>query len=270
MDDEGQSRNWFLQALAVTGRGVATGGAWVGQRAVELYKAIDPDVQRHLVQIPLLAYTLFDRRDAQIEPGEPDGQAPLVFVHGHGGNRGNFLLMSWLFWLAGRKRSYRIQFRSGRGIEQQAQDLAGFVERVCQVNQEPQVDLVAHSLGGVVARIGLQESGMAERVRTFVSLGAPHAGTYPARYANTEILKNLRPGSELVRRINEKTIPAGVRVVCLFSHNDLFVLPAESAVLQGAEVVDLTPFTHYSYLLDPKGFEAVRRALVGAGPLTAE
>ena len=261
-EDQAPAPNhWLVRGLAATGRGIAVGGKWVGAKAAEAYRAVDPDVQRHLVQVPLLAYTLFGKRDAEVEPVDSDGHPPLVFVHGYGGNRGNFLPMSWLFWLAGRKRSYRIGFGPDRSIEEQAVDLEAFVEKICRVNDEPRVDLVAHSLGGVVARIAMQEGGLAERVRTFVSLAAPHHGTYPARYGNTEVLKRLRPDSELIGRLDAGRIPDQVRVVCMWSRNDLFVLPSESALLDGATHVDLTPFTHYSYLIAPRCFEAVRRAL---------
>jgi len=261
-DQAPRTSHWFVRGLAATGRGIAVGGKWVGSKAAEAYRAVDPDVQRHLIQVPLMAYTLFDKRDAEVQPSEPDGYPPLVFVHGYGGNRGNFLPMSWLFWLAGRKRSYRVGFAAGRSIEEQAVDLVEFVERVCQINQAPRVDLVAHSMGGLVARIALQELSLAERVQTFVSLAAPHHGTYPARYANTEVLKCLRPGSELVARLAKGQIPESVRVVCMWSRNDLFVLPPESALLDGAERVDLTPFTHYSYLIAPRCFEALRGVLM--------
>ena len=262
--DESPS-NWLVRGLAAAGRGIAVGGSWVGHQTADLYKMIDPDVQRHLIQVPLLAYSLFDKREVVIEAGQPDGHPPLVFVHGHGGNRGNFLLMGWVFHLAGRKRSYRIHFPGGQSIEQQASALASFVRQVTKVTGEPQVDLVAHSMGGVVSRLAICEHDLGDKVRTLVTLGAPHHGTYPARYGNTATLRDLRPGSDLERWINRRPIPKSVRVVCMWSENDLLVLPPESALLEGAEHKDMTPFTHYSYLIDPKSFAAVREALGDEG-----
>ncbi len=264
--DERERANWLVRGLGTAGRGVAAGGVWLGRKAAAGYRAVDPDVQRHLLQLPLLAHSLFERRDAAIAPVPDDGHPPLVFVHGLGGTRGNFLLMSWWFWLNGRKRSYRIGFGPDSSIAEQAAELARKVERVCAVNDAPVVDLVAHSLGGVVARLALQEHGLAPRVGCFVSLGVPHHGTYPARYANTDTLRALRPDSPLMRRLDAGRPPAGVRLVCCSSRNDLFVLPPESALLEGATAIDLTPATHYSYLLDPAAFVAVRSALdSGAG-----
>ncbi len=78
-------------------------GAIVGNTIIENYQKIDPDVIRHLLQVPLLSYSLFVSRHEKIDPGKLDGHPPLIFVHGLGGNRGNFLLMSWYLWLLGRK-----------------------------------------------------------------------------------------------------------------------------------------------------------------------
>jgi len=257
------SGNPLLSGLSAIGRALAAGGAFVGRQAAAAYRAVDPDVQRHLVQLPLLAYSLFVPREAEIVPGEPDGHAPVVFVHGLGANRGAFLLMAGYFWLGGRKRTYRVDFDGGSSLEERAAALAAYVERVSAATGEAQVDLVAHSLGGLVARLAIAEHGLGPRLRTLVTLGTPHRGTYPARYANTEITRDLRPGSELMERLSRSPLPAGLRTITFFSANDLFVLPADSAVLEGATQIDATPFTHYSYLIDPDGFRLVFEALGG-------
>jgi triacylglycerol lipase len=41
----------------------------------------------------------------------------------------------------------------------------------------PRVDLIAHSLGGLDARYALAKLGLAERVRSLVTIGTPHRGT---------------------------------------------------------------------------------------------
>lgn len=251
----------FKRGLFATAKGLVTGGSWLANRVSDAVNTIDPDVHRHLLQLPLLANSLFARQDTEIKPIEPDGWPPLVFVHGLGGSAGNFLTMSWLFWLSGRRRSYRVNSTPGENIEQLSAQLVDFITQVCRVNDEPQVDLIAHSMGGVVARLAIQELHIADKVKNFVCLGVPHVGTYPARYGNTETLHDLRPDSELIRRLNSSTIPAQVKVTCLWSKNDLFVLPPESACLDGARNLDMSPFTHYSYLLDPRSFEAISHVL---------
>lgn len=248
-------------AMLAVGRAAAKAGAFVGAKVAEGYRAIDPDVIRHLAHTPLLALASLGSRKEPVDPGEPDGHPPLLFVHGLGGNRGNFLPMALYLKLHGRQRSYRIHFDSGRSIDDMATELARFVEAVVEATGEPQVDLVAHSLGGLVCRVALADHPLQGKVRTLITLGTPHGGTHPARYANTPQTRDLRPGSPLVRRLAETPWPADVRGVTFWSRGDMFVLPAESAAVEGTEQIDVTPFSHYSYLIDPKSWVAVAQSL---------
>lgn len=248
-------------ALAVA-RGLGVAGVAIGRSLRSAYLAVDPDVRRHVAQMPLLTYTLLTPRRARVDPGEADGHPPLVFVHGLGGGRGDFLLMASYLWAHGRKRRYAIEFQAGRSIEEKAAALAELVREVVRVTGEPKVDLVAHSLGGVIVRLALVDHELAPYVRAALTLGSPHRGTYPARYASTRTTLDLRPDSPLVQRLATAGWPAGVRGVSFWSRNDIVVLPPESAALEGTEQIEVTPFTHLSYLVDPRSWALVRRELM--------
>ena len=56
--------------------------------------------------------------------------------------------------------------------------------------------------------------------------------------------------------------PKGVRVVAMWSPADVFILPAEGAQLAGAKNVEMTGFTHYSYLLRRRGWKTIFETLV--------
>lgn len=253
--------NW-QDVVRKIGHAAAVASSFVADQVVAGYQAVDPDVGRHLIQVPLLGYTLLVSRVEEIEPGVPDGHPPLIYVHGLGGNRGNFLLMSWFLHMLGRKRSYKIHFDSGQSLDEMAEALAQFIRSVVEVTGEPQVDLVCHSLGGIVGRLAMVDHDCTDLVKTYISLGSPHGGTYAARYANTDILRELRPDSKLIRRLGEHAWPANVRGISFFSHNDVFVIPGEAAALKGCEQVDVSPFTHYSYLIDPECWKRVGRMLM--------
>ncbi len=249
------------QTLQTIGRAAATAGVFVGRKIAQGYNSIDPDVVRHLAQVPLLSYSLFISRRDPIEAGEPDGHPPLIFVHGLGGNRGNFWPMALFMRFSGRKRSYKIHFDGSQSFDDMAAALARFVRDVQEATGESTVEVVAHSMGGLIARLAIVDYDLGDAVRTLITLGTPHKGTFPARFANTDHTRLLRPESELIRHLEAHPLPAHIRTVCFWSKNDLLVLPAESGVLDGAEAVELTPFTHYSYLLDPKGWSSVAHAL---------
>jgi pimeloyl-ACP methyl ester carboxylesterase len=253
----------FKEVMTAVGHTAAKAGAFVGTQVAYAYRSVDPDVMRHASQLPLMSYSLFARRPAPVEPGTPDGYPPLLFVHGLGGGRGDFLPMAGYLWVRGRKRSYRVHFDGGTPPQEQASQLAAFVEEVLEVTGESQVEIVAHSLGGVAARLAILDHDLGPVVKTLITLGSPHGGTYPARYGNTLTTRDLRPESELIVRLSEAGWPEDVRGVTLYSHSDLVILPALSAAVPGTEQRDMTPFTHYSYLIDPDGWAAVATALEG-------
>lgn len=250
-----------LEVLGRFGRASAHAGAAAGRKLAEWYRAVDPDVPRHLAQIPLLSYTLLAPRRGEIVAGEPDGHPPLVFVHGLGGGRGDFLPMALYLWLGGRRRCYRIAFAKGHDVPAMSAALADFVRDVRQATGERRVDVVAHSLGGVVTRHALHTHRLSRVLGTVVTLGTPHHGTYAARFAGTDLTRALRPDSPLIRELNRRRWPRSVRGVSFWSESDLMILPAESAALKGTEAVEMTPFTHYSYLIEPKSWAAVQAAL---------
>jgi len=251
----------YREIATKIGMEIVNAGAFAGRNLVKAYRSVDPDVMRHAAQLPLLSYTLFTSRQEIIDPAVPDGHPPLIFVHGLGGDRGNFLPMAWYMWFRGRVRSYRIHFRPGMSIQQMAAALADFVKAALKTTGEEQVEMVAHSLGGIVARFAITEWELERSVKTLITLGTPHKGTYAARYANTEVLRELRPGSRMIKMLDEYGWPRNVRGVTMWSENDLLVLPPEFAVVEGTEQVDMTPFTHYSYLISPKSWTKVEKAL---------
>jgi triacylglycerol esterase/lipase EstA (alpha/beta hydrolase family) len=251
----------FKEVMGTIGRATVQAGVFVGRKVAEGYNAIDPDVRRHIAQTPLLAAATIGSWRERIDPGVPDGHPPLLFVHGLGGNRNNFLPMAAYLRLHGRKRAYRIHFTSGLPIPEMAAELARFIRTVKKATGEKQVDIVAHSMGGVISRLAIMDHRLRTSVRTLVTLGSPHHGTHPARYANTPKTRDLRPDSELMQRLAKAPWPKGVRGVTFWSRGDVFILPAESAKVEGTEQVDVSPFTHYSYLIDPRSWIAVADAL---------
>lgn len=254
----------FNEIMTTIGRATATAGSFIGRKVSEGYKFVDPDLRRHIFQSPLLIHTLFVPRTEKMAAREPDGYPPLIFVHGMGGNRGNFYLMSKYLAYHGRKRSYMIHFPGGLSIEEMASHLAAFVGKVTEVTGEPKVDIIAHSLGGLVVRLAMAESAdMGNSVCNFITLGTPHKGTFPARFATAQKLMDLRPGSDLITRLEKAGLPDKIRCVSFWSKSDLLVLPPESAMLDGSEQIEAEGFTHYSYLLSPSSWINVARALEG-------
>ena len=261
MNERDDNPERLKRAAAATGRGLAAAGRFVGAKVTWAYQGVDPDVRRHIAQLPLMSYSLFMRKAQPVEPLPPDGHPPLVFVHGLGGGRGDFGPMAWYLRRMGRKRSYSIKFEGTRDIVAQGAALAEFIREVTEVTNEPQVDVVAHSMGGVAARVAVQDHDPNGTIRRLVTLGSPHGGTFAARLGNTPVTRDLRPDSELMERLRSVPLPSSVKATSFWSSSDMVIMPPESAALPGSEQVEMTPFTHYGYLIQPKSWKAVLVAI---------
>lgn len=256
----------WKRALAAAGRAAVTAGKTIARVSAEAYQAVDPDVRRHIAQLPLMSYSLYKRKGVPIEAGVADGHPPMVFVHGLGGGRGDFRPMAWYLRRMGRKRSYAIAFDTSQDLPGRAAALAEFVREIVEVTGEPQVDIIAHSMGGLIARLAIVDDGLAPLVKTLITMGTPHGGTYSARLGNSVVTRELRPDSPLIRRLAEKPLPPHLHVVTFWSRGDLVILPPESAALAGSQQIEVPHYTHYGYLIVPASWKAVLQALNGRGP----
>lgn len=234
---------------------------------VASYRAVDPDVRRHLAVMPLLGLTMLSPRAARPEALADDGHRPVLFVHGLGGHPGNFLPARLYFRLHQRTRTYSFGLGGG-ALTEMAEELRRSIAAVCEVNglrPGDRVDVVAHSMGGLVARLALDDEATRARVATLVTLGTPHGGTHAARFAATEYTRALRPDSEIILRLAQQLPWRGPpRLVSFWSAADVLLLPASTACVDGAENVELPGATHYSYLLQPACFARVMEALTAA------
>jgi triacylglycerol lipase len=158
-------------------------------------------------------------------------QRTIVLVHGYLANRATMLPLAAYFKLRGLGPVLSFDYQSSAGIEHSARALKQFLkERV----RGGRVDLVCHSLGGVVARCYLQELGGARRVDRCITLSSPHHGTYGAYWVATRVGRELRPDSPLLARLRA-TQPAAARVkfTSIVAGSDNIVFPRVFAAHNG-------------------------------------
>jgi pimeloyl-ACP methyl ester carboxylesterase len=164
------------------------------------------------------------------------GQAttlPVIFVPGIGHTQQG--------WMIVRRHLERAGFRdigvlddSSRpaDIPHLADRLAHHVEAVRLATGHQRVHLVGHNVGGVVARYYVQLLGGDAEVSSVITVAAPHSGTHATHAGWGPAAAQLRPGSAVLRHLEESTRPMPVRWVCYFSERDLFVVPTTSAMLR--------------------------------------
>jgi triacylglycerol lipase len=151
---------------------------------------------------------------------------PVVLVHGLIDNRSIFTVM--------RRALRRRGFVSvctwnysplQRDVESAAEALGRHIERVCRETGHERVHVVGHSLGGLVARYLVQRLGGDQRIDTLVTLGTPHGGSIWAHCLPTPLVRQLRPGSTLLRELAEPAPGCRTRITSVYSDLDQMVVP---------------------------------------------
>lgn len=197
------------------------------------------------------------RRSARRTP-RLAAQRTVVLIHGYMGNRSAFFpLIAYLRARGVAAQVLAFDYRSTDGIEKGARELKEFLRRRVRGGR---VDLVCHSLGGLVARVYLQELGGARRVDRCITLATPHHGTYNAYWVASRVGQELRPDSELLRRIARSRANASrVRFTSIVAGSDNIVIPRVFSINE--ETVHIPDLGHVGMLFSPTVFQAVASGL---------
>lgn len=101
---------------------------------------------------------------------------------------------------------------------------------------EPAPWLVAHSMGGLVVRAWLRSRPEPPRIAGVVTLGTPHHGTWLASWGHAINVRQMRPHSAWLRRLEEderQGLGLGAftpsQVLCVYSPCDSIVFPSPLA-----------------------------------------
>jgi triacylglycerol esterase/lipase EstA (alpha/beta hydrolase family) len=193
-------------------------------------------------------------------------QTPVILLHGLFQNRSCLLLLQWRLRAAGFDRVISVNTPPWRDLESLVDTVAATVEAVRQATGSAKVHLVGHSMGGILARCYLQLRNGAPRVANCVTLGTPHRGSKLAPFAVSRLGRSLRPGSELLARLNAAPLPENVRFTAIYTRHDNIIVPMESARLAGAHNIELSGLGHTTLLFSPQVAKAVVRALKSPRP----
>jgi pimeloyl-ACP methyl ester carboxylesterase len=126
-------------------------------------------------------------------------------------------------------------------IESSADWFAGVVNAVLVQTGAAQVDIVAHSLGGIVARTYMKRHNAFRHVRNLVTVASPNHGMRAAALlALICSSRQVMMGSSFLRSLNTTETPDPTFYSTVVGNRDPVVSPFESAGLSGArnEVVN--------------------------------
>jgi hypothetical protein len=194
---------------------------------------------------------------------------PVLLVHGFVDNRSVFALLRRSLRRHGWKHVMALNYSPLTCDIRTAADLLGrHVERICEQTGHDQVDIVGHSLGGLVARYYAQRLGGDRRVRTLVTLGTPHSGTRAAPLLNPHpIVRQMRPNSDLIAELAEPAGGCRTRFVAFWSDWDETMAPAEAAQVEHPDLiarnVHIAGIGHLTMPVHGEIAAGIRQALIG-------
>jgi len=192
---------------------------------------------------------------AQAASSAQTGRPPVLLIHGYLATRGSLHLLGR--HLADRGHivfSYPLGFPVNLGdIRDSAGLIARKVESIVAQTGVTEVDVVGHSLGGLVGLYYLKRLGGRHRVRRLIMLGTRTQGTWsallglvtaPLGRASLQLL----PGSPFLRELGEMPLPLGADVVSIGAVRD-WLAPVSTTVLDGVRHIAL-PTGHSGLLVD--------------------
>ncbi|MEU1012383.1 esterase/lipase family protein [Streptomyces sp. NPDC088810] len=192
---------------------------------------------------------------------------PVVLLHGFIDNRSVFVLLRRTLAQHGRQRVESLNYSPLTCDIRTAAELLGrHIEEICERTGSARIDIVGHSLGGLIARYYVQCLGGDLRVRTLVTLGTPHSGTRVAPLADAHpIVRQMRPGSAVIEELARPAPGCRTRFVSFWSDLDSLMDPLETACLEhpdlDAQNVRVTGIGHLALPVHPAVAAGIREAL---------
>ncbi|MBI3294387.1 MAG: alpha/beta fold hydrolase [Deltaproteobacteria bacterium] len=176
-------------------------------------------------------------------------RVPILFIHGILHNRATF---AWIVqnlalkgWREFREMNLMTTFHSIPRMAEQVGEAVDSLRRRCNV---PQVDVIAHSLGGIIARYYVQLQGGDGPVRNLITLGTPHGGTELSRLSILPNVRDLNPESPIIRRLNAGPPPRHTQGLAISGALDIVVRPRSHAWWKGVRNVELKRVGHAGLL----------------------
>ncbi|OGQ23836.1 MAG: hypothetical protein A2138_07340 [Deltaproteobacteria bacterium RBG_16_71_12] len=211
-------------------------------------------------QLVIVGWTLA-RRGRRLPP--PGRGPPVVLVHG---------LMADGTSMWGVQRALH-----GAGRDTTAPSLGGMLrpiasyaarlERVLSQGEGP-VDVVCHSLGGIILRAALERHPrLRARIRRVVTIATPHHGSGAARWLPIPEARALVPGGAFITALPSlRALLPDARITTIASRHDCVVYPHDTSRVDGATTHELDDLMHAELIVDQAVVRLVVDAVTAEGP----
>lgn len=164
---------------------------------------------------------------------------PVLLVHGIAHNASAFIRMKNQMEQQGWIHVFTMNYDTfNRNILTMVEQLSKQVNKVMEVTQASQIDIVAHSLGGIVSRYYMSVGEGRDKVRNLVTLGSSHQGTYLSPLLrpfalNKRLSRDLYIDSPFLKTLQQTQISESSTITSIYSKYDWTVWPQSSSFAEG-------------------------------------
>jgi triacylglycerol lipase len=250
------------------------------RRGTRIVRSAIKEIGAHLVAAQLYPLGLFEQNEQTLKHPRTAKTAinprPILLVHGIIHNRSAFVRLKRRMEKLGWVNVFTMNYSTFHGnILQMVEELSRKINVVMKKTGASQIDIVAHSLGGVVSRTYMSLGEGRGKVRRLITLGTPHQGTqlsFVAKGLSRGALDaDLRINSYLMRLLEMTELPKNSEIISIYSPFDWTVVPAENALCKGTPAsafknIELEFVGHMGLLYDTESFDAVVRAVLNQNP----
>ncbi|MES2126494.1 MAG: alpha/beta fold hydrolase [Pseudomonadota bacterium] len=198
------------------------------------------------------------RPTSHIYPGSE--VAPVLLLHGYGCNSGYWAHLLPLLRAARISHATLDLEPTLADIDDYVPAVARGVEALRQASGATEVTLVAHSMGGLVARAYLRDHGIGQIARV-ITLGTPHHGTSLANFGIGRNAIQMRRSLDAVEAPESAWLHAlaatenaalRARITSIYTHHDNIIAPQTSSLLPDAHNIAFGGIGHVAMGRNPR------------------
>ena len=208
------------------------------------------------------------KNNKKAEPSSLPYTRPVLLVHGIAHNASAFIQMKAKMRKHGWMHVFTMNYNTlNRGLLNMAEDVSLQVSKIIEITGASQIDIVAHSLGGIVSRYYMSMGSGRGKVKNLVTLGTPHKGTYLSPLLKTLIFTktlsaDLYTNSTFLKKLQKVTLPKNSTITSIYSQYDWTVWPQDNSFVKGYpsssfKNIKLDFVSHISLLYSSRVFQHI-------------